>query len=171
METIELLEQWQNGLRILHHAHTRAAVNFERRSRLLGVPVIIVSTAVGASIFAGAGSSPSLKIIAGLLSLGAAVLSSLQTALKYPEIAAQHKAAAQKYGKLRREVEVQLALKLEDQPKLTLWLNKIEQEWDTLEDQSPIIPQRIYDKSAQIVSSYSRPHFSPSAAVTPSAEG
>jgi len=161
MEPSELLESWHTGLRIKHDAHTRAAVIFETRSRLLGVPVVIVSTAVGTSIFAGAGSSPTLKIIAGLLSFGAAVLSSLQAALKYPEIAAQHKAAAQKYGQLRREIEVQLAVKPEEQ-KLTHVLDKFQQAWDTLDDQSPTIPQRIYDKSAKIITSGSQPQRSPS---------
>jgi hypothetical protein len=166
MEPIQLLEQWHTGLRILHHAHTRAAVSFERRSRFLGVPVIIVSTAVGTSIFAGVESSPTLKIIAGLLSFGAAVLSSLQATLKYPEIAVQHKAAAQKYGQLRREIEVLLAVKPEEQTKLTQSLDKFQKEWDTLDDQSPTIPQRIYDRSVEVETSRSGPSRSPSNAVT-----
>jgi hypothetical protein len=146
------LDQWHTGVRILHHAHARAAVSFERRGRFLGVPVIILTTAVGTSIFAGAESSPTLKIIAGLLSLGAAVLSALQTTLKYSEVASQHKAAAQKYGKLRREIEVhEVSLQTETQASLTALLEKLQDEWDTLDDQSPTIPQGIYDKSAAIV--------------------
>jgi len=146
-----LLDQWHTGVRILHLAHTRSAVSFERRGRFLGVPVIILTTAVGTSIFAGAETSPTLKIIAGLLSLGAAVLSSLQTTLKYSEVAGQHKAAAQKYGKLRREIEVhQVSVQTETQASLTALLEKLQDEWDTLDDQSPTIPQGIYDKSAAI---------------------
>src|SRR5271157_1949518 len=106
MEPSELLEQWHTGLRIKHDAHTRAAVIFETRSRLLGVPVVIVSTAVGTSIFAGAGSSPTLKITEGRLSLGAGVLSSLRAPLKSPKIAAKNKPAAKKYGHLRQKTEV-----------------------------------------------------------------
>ena len=157
MDPLKLLEQWHNAVRILHHAHTRAAVVFDRRSRLLGVPVIILSTAVGTSLFASTGEAHGLKITAGLLSLGAAVLSSLQTALKYPEIAARHKAAAQKYGKLRREIEVQLALKIVEQPKFALALDKFEHEMDTLEDQSPNIPQNIYDRSAALEMGHPQP--------------
>lgn len=95
------------------------------------------------------------------------MLSSLQTVLKYPEIAAQHKAAAQKYGKLRREIEVELTLKSHEPQKLTLLLDKLQQEWDTLEDQSPTIPQRIYDMSAKIETSQSRPDTSLLATTTP----
>ena len=151
MDANVLLDQWHAGVRILHLAHTRAAVSFERRGRFLGVPVIIFSTAVGTSIFAGAEASPTLKIIAGLMSLGAAVLSSLQTTLKYCETAGQHKAAAQKYGKLRREIEVHLvSLQMETLDSLTALLEKLQDEWDTLDDQSPTISQKIYDQSAAI---------------------
>ena len=40
----------RNGLRIEHIAHSRAAVRFSRRGRLLGVPVVVPSALVGTSI-------------------------------------------------------------------------------------------------------------------------
>jgi len=153
MDPMELLQQWHTGVRILHHAHTRAAVSFERYGRLLGVPVVIVSTAVGTSIFAGTHNNPKLTIVAGLLSFTAAVLSSLQTALKYPELATQHKAAALKYGQFRRQLEIQMVAKLPEEPKLAELLNNFQTEWNALDDQCPNIPQSIYRKSVEAVSS------------------
>jgi len=149
MQPMELLQDWRRRAQIRGHAHTRAAVSFDRRSRLFGGTVIVFSTAVGTSIFAGAGTSPTLKTIAGLLSLGAAVLSSLQTALKYPEIAVQHKSSAAKFGSLRRQIEVQMVSPIpQDSSAL---FTKLQLEFDALVEQSPAIPQRIYDKSKAVV--------------------
>jgi hypothetical protein len=164
MEAVELLQEWHTGVRIRHHAHTRAAVSFEQRGRLLGVPVVILSTAVGTSIFAGGQSNPALTIAAGLLSFAAAVLSSLQTALKYPELAAEHKSAALKYGQFRRQIEVQLAAKTQDEAKVANLLDKFQEEWNTLDDQCPNIPQSIYEKSVEAVKSGLPQHNSPTTA-------
>ena len=150
MEPMELLAEWRRRAQVRSHAHTRAAVSFDRRSRFFGATVVVFSTAVGTSIFAGVGASPVLKTVAGLLSLGAAVLSSLQTALKYPEIAAQHKSSASKFGRLRREIEVHMLPQVQsDYSALFL---KLQEEFDALIEQSPAIPQRIFDRSKAAVS-------------------
>src|SRR5436190_1807437 len=66
-----------------------------------------LTAAVGTTVFSSIASSPQLwvKILTGIMSMAAAVLAALQTFLKYSERAAQHKAAAQNYGMLRREYE------------------------------------------------------------------
>lgn len=78
------------------------------------------------------------------------MLSSLQTALKYPEIAAQHKSSAAKFSRLRREIEVQMVLPT--QPEYPALFTRLQQEFDALIEQSPAIPQRIYDRSKAEVS-------------------
>jgi len=154
MGPMELLADWRRRAQVRTHAHTRAAVSFERRSRLMAGAVILFSTAVGAGIFAGASPSPVLKTVAGLLSLGAAVLSSLQAGLKYPEMVAQHKASALKFGRLRREIEVQMVSP--GQPEYSTLLNRLQQEFADMIEQSPAIPQRIFDKSKAAVSADSQ---------------
>jgi len=52
---------------------------------------------------------------------------------------------------LRREIEVHLvSLQMETLDSLTALLEKLQDEWDTLDDQSPTISQKIYDQSAAI---------------------
>lgn len=155
MQSVKQLDEWHTRVRIRHHAHTRSAVEFERRGRLLGVFVVILSTAVGTSIFSGLGSSSTWRIVVGLLSLTAAALSGVQALLKYPELAQLHKSAAQKYGQLRRELEAQLALESGDQSKLAGFLESFQRKWNDLEGQTPNIPQRLYDKSMKAVISAS----------------
>ena len=122
---------------------------------------------MGTSIFTGTGNSPTLRIVAGILSFVAAVLSSLQAALKYPELAAQHKAAAQKYGQLRRELEVYLAAKPEGTD-LANSLDKFQQEWNALDDQCPTVPQKVYRQAVEAVASTKSLH-TPSTGATATA--
>jgi hypothetical protein len=153
MRPVKQLEEWHTRIRIRHHAHTRSAVEFERRARFLGVLVVILSTAVGTSIFSGLGSSSTWRIVTGLLSLTAAVLSSVQALLKYPELVQLHRVAARKYGQLRRELEAQLSLEPGDQGKLAEFLDRFMNKWNDVQAQAPNLPQRLYDKSRKAVTS------------------
>src|ERR1700723_412616 len=107
MEQLKLLEQWHHGLRVEHKSHVQAAAKCERNGRWLSIAALVASTIVGTSLLADANSSlsRSWKIGAGVLSLIAAVLSALQGSLKLGEQATLHRAAMQRYGTLRREVE------------------------------------------------------------------
>ncbi len=65
MNGVELATQWHKGLRIWHIAHNRAAVRFARRGRLIGIPVVVLFTVVGTTIFTAIGENPSdnLKLL------------------------------------------------------------------------------------------------------------
>ena len=74
------------------------------RSRLLGIPSVVLSAAVGTTLFATLGrngASANLRIAAGLVSLFAAVLVALQTFLGLAELADKHRSAASTYGAIR----------------------------------------------------------------------
>ena len=76
---------------------------------MLGIPVVILTTIVGTTVFSSIASSSTnsiiLLVVAGLLSVVAAVFSSLNTFLNYGELAERHRNASVKYGNLRREIE------------------------------------------------------------------
>lgn len=89
-------KQWYNGVRIAHVAHIEAAKVFERRHIFLGVPVVILTTAVGTTVFAGIAesSTPIIKISVGIVSVIVAVLAGLQTFLRFSETAEKHRMAS-----------------------------------------------------------------------------
>ncbi len=147
MDYASLLEQWQRGLRIVHKAHQQAAVQFEQRARWLSVATVIASTAVGTSLFADANANLTAgwKIGAGLLSLLAAILSAVQGTLKYSELVVQHRAAAQRYGPLRREVDELLADAALGGAITHDIVTDLRKRWDTVDADSPNIPQKLYD--------------------------
>src|SRR5207248_2656116 len=94
--------------------HARRARQLYRMHIALGVPVVILSTIVGTSVFASLGQrvAPWAQITVGLVSVLATVLAALQTFLRFSDQAEQNRTASVGYATLRRDIEVaQLRLK------------------------------------------------------------
>jgi len=147
MNQLSTIRDWHRSLRIKHSAHSRCAALCDRRNLFLGVPVVALSTLSGTAVFATLQSSPQtwIKILIGLFSIAAAVLASLQTILRYAELSQKHKTAAVQYGSLRRELEEALAVCTDAEPCTREFINSIRTRWDTIEQESPSIPQRVHD--------------------------
>jgi hypothetical protein len=152
MDAVEVLKQWLKGLRIFHAAHFRAATFYARLGRLLGVPVVALTTIVGTTIFTTMAEAQDdwLKIGAGVLSLLAAILAGVQTFLDYSGRAQRHHHAGVEFGSLRREVEEFLAFSRNDQ-EIEEFMKKTRTRWDTLVEASPDVSQKIYDKAKEII--------------------
>lgn len=141
-----MVGQWLNGLRIQHIAQSRAAARCQRRSRILGTTVVVLTTLVGTSIFATLEQTPATgwRVLAGLLSAVAAVFAALQTFLRYGELAELHKIAAQRYGRLRRELEQYATRAPHDQSDIDEYLTTVRERWDELDETSPATPGEVY---------------------------
>lgn len=141
-----LAERWLKRLRESQFAHYEAAERLSRANTRLGIPVVIFSAMVGTSIFASLGSSnelpTALRIAAGLISISAAVLASLQTFLKFSERAEKHRAIAARYGAIRRQIEQILAFEEINSDVL----KNIRSQIDTLGEEAPEIPKHIFDR-------------------------
>ena len=139
----ELLGDWYRRIRYAQFAHYESAKLFDRINYWLGIPVVVLSTLVGTSVFANIGrlADPRLQILIGLVSVAAATLASLQTFFRFAEKAEKHRTAAAKYGALRREVEETLALQTHTAPETIVALR---QRIDRLAEEAPQIPPRIW---------------------------
>lgn len=89
-------------------AHYKSAEKAERMHNWFGIPVVVTTTIVGTTLFVTISSEPGtlLRLVAGLTSLFAAVLASLQTFFKFSERSQKHKAAGANYSALRKEIEI-----------------------------------------------------------------
>jgi hypothetical protein len=120
---LSLVGDRQYQVRVLARAHALAAEKFEQRGMLLGVPVIILMTIVGTGSFANLVSLGKsqfwISLIAGILSVTAAVLAALQTFFNYGPKAQKHAEAAAKLNALGFKYD--LLWRMRDN-------NKIEQE-------------------------------------------
>jgi hypothetical protein len=146
-----LLQQWCRGLKLGHIAHSQAYAYYSKLGRLLGISVVIITTGVGTQLFISMdGSHDSRQIaIAGALSLVAALTSALQTFLRYPELAEQHKSASLAYGSLRRKAEERLIQSsLESDPP---FLEELRCSWDEIDGVAPALPQSIHNRALKRV--------------------
>ncbi len=157
MSSLSTFEQWHQGLRIFHRAHSRAAVLFERRNLAIGLPTVLLTAISGTTAFTTLASEvdqPVVKIMTGIMSITAAVLAALQTFLRYSELAEKHKAAAQNYGMLRRELEEVLVQCNSTSPHSAPpqgFMRDFRMRWDSADKEAPNLPQRIYNQAEEHV--------------------
>jgi hypothetical protein len=92
--------------------HYAIAARLGRLNVRLGIPVVVLTTFVGTSVFATLERHVdlSLRILVGVVSVLAAVLASLQTFLRFAERAEKPRAAAESWSSIRREIAEMLAL-------------------------------------------------------------
>lgn len=145
----QTLEDWHTGIRLMHIAHSRAAASHVRLNRALGVPVVIVTTLVGTTVFASLANMPNtaITIIVGLFSVAAAILSSLQTFLNHSGSAERHNTAAIKYGMLRRELEQFLDDPDDSREVIREFMAKFRARWDQVDQESPPLSERIHESA------------------------
>jgi hypothetical protein len=145
----QTLEDWHTGVRLMHIAHSRAASSHVRLNRALGVPVVIVTTVVGTTVFASLGNVPNtaVTIVVGVFSVAAAILSSLQTFLNHSGSAERHNAAAIKYGMLRRELEQFLDDTDDSRQILKEFMASFRARWDQVDQESPALSERIHESA------------------------
>ena len=154
-DIIDTAHQYRQNYSIVGRAHYIAWEKAAIKNKWLGIPVVMTTTIVGAAIFGTLQESPGAawKIAAGLLSLIAAVLSALQTTLKYSELAEKHKTAGAKYAAMRRRLDVFLLKyrgKLEENRQVALEeFEEIATNFAELAEESPSIPDKVYDRAAR----------------------
>ena len=160
-ESIEdLYDSWYRRVAAAEHGHRVMADRMRRRHLLLGIPVVILTTLVGTSAFASIskahgdsitflGVDPdAVLIVVGTISVLAAVLSSLQTFLRYATRAEGHRIAALRYETLRRDMATTLALPREARSQPDRSLDSVRQRMDRYAKESPTIGERTWEKLA-----------------------
>lgn len=155
-DIIKVLESYSNNCILNRAAHYRAANDARNKHYWLGIPSIIIGTAIGTSIFASVNSNPNneLKIIVGLISFISAVLSSLQTFFQFAEIAEKHRAAGAAYGDIKRKLDIlrlEYSIKEPTSREAALReLKLISQGLGELAKESPSIPDKAFKEAKKI---------------------
>lgn len=140
-----LTKRWIKRARESQFAHYEAGDRLVRRHRSIGVPAIVISTIVSLSVFGTLekmGGGEWLKYLAIAFSLLSAVLSALQTYMKYAERGEAHRSVAAGYGAIRRRLELVNVSKPIDPKKL----EKIEAELALLGNKAAVISKKDFEK-------------------------
>jgi len=148
LQDMETPRKWHFNMHVAHRAHFKAAAKADRLSRQLGIPAVILAAIVGTAVFASLEKNPDtwVKIVVGLLGVASAVFGALQTYLGYADLASKHRAAAGRYGAIRRELEEVLAAYTDGNPCDQEQLEGIRSKWVDVESSAPSLSQRLYAK-------------------------
>jgi FAD/FMN-containing dehydrogenase len=139
---LKLLTDWRARAAKTSSEHYRHASRLARLNIRFGIPVVVLTTFVGTSVFATLQSDVhvSLRIGLGLISVLAAVLASLQTFLRFGERAEKHRSSAELWAALRREIDEMLALHptyLASRGDPKQYLDDLRRRMDEIAQQSP----------------------------------
>jgi SMODS and SLOG-associating 2TM effector domain family 4 len=148
--TEELLQDWYRRARENQFAHYEALKPLASANYKLGIPVAILSALVGTSIFATLQHETAIgfRIGVGFVSVLAAVLASIQTFLRFTERAEKHRAAAARYGALRRELEAVISKGGPFEDKVVQGLRE---KLDAISSESLEIPESIWKKTESLL--------------------
>ena len=144
-EVDKLITGWFERARDNQLTHDECGTRLSRWHYRLGIPIIVLMTAVAAAIFYSLGRlelSDPIKMGIGIASGAAAVLACLQTFLSLSQRADQHRLARDRYGALRRSLEILKTFSPSDPIELRRAITDIQRQMDRLAETSPTVPAR-----------------------------
>lgn len=159
-----LLIHWESDLRIACWGHYKAADQLENWNKRIGISSIILS-----SIATISGSSvwyfflrnikeinqddQWLGLLLQFLTIFAAVLAgiltSIQTFLKFPEKAEQHRSAGVRYASLLRKIEQRRVLSQNDSSNHEEWCENFRNEWEEIARDNQSVPSDLWDQMSK----------------------
>lgn len=152
-EQERLIADWFGRARNSQHRHYECANYFSKLNKALGIPAIVLSMVVGATIFVSLDNKTlgNYKIVIGIVSLLASVFATLHTFLSFSERAQKHTLSGAGYAAIRRELELLKTFPMENREELTRKFKSIKEKLDVLAESSPEIPRKIFRRPVKYV--------------------
>jgi hypothetical protein len=143
LSTRQVLDEWYERTSVVAVGHYRAALRYSRQHFWITMPTVALSAVVGTAVFATLQQQPSfwLQFGVGAMSVIAAILTALQSTLRYQELAEKHRAAGAKYNAIGREIELLRTYSEISAEKIEDLRIRI----DALAFESPHIPQAVHE--------------------------
>jgi hypothetical protein len=155
-EALILLTEWKQHLRVSRATHYETAKQLSKTNIAIGISAIVSSAIVGTSILATVQETvnTNLKIVAGLVSVLAAVLGGIQTFLRLEERAENHRASGAKYSALIREIDEVLAYSQKGRAISVDRVKNIREQYDKVTLEASPTSQKVYEKALGIIKAY-----------------
>lgn len=147
----QLLLKWHHRFHKSEKSHYRSATSCRVFNYSLGIPLVIITTLVASDVFElirghaanqypwGLGVMGSEALVVASLSILAPVLAALQTFLRFPERAVQHRGAAVKFGLLKKEIEKCLTFPAKSPEELRQVIDRIQEQDAQILGESPSV--------------------------------
>lgn len=145
---LALLAEWRQVALDYSRLHMQSSRHFRKCNMLLTVPIVVLTTALGASNLVGGACGPSvLSYTFGFIGLACAGLTALLNNLKYSERAGLHKHSADGFDRLGREITVGTTLANSTgrvYASLAEMIKTCAERFSVLVDQSPSVPRAMF---------------------------
>jgi len=152
-----LLTDWYRRARESQMIHYECGSHYAKWNYRLGVPSIILSALVGTAVFASLDSADiNHKILIGLISMLAAILTALHTFLGYAQRSEKHNGAAAGYSSIRKTLERMETSPTDYVDNFNSEMALIQSELDNLAENAPTIPESIGKNAIEKLKS--KPH-------------
>lgn len=150
-EQENLMAGWADIASCYRWMHDRCEKRYSGFNMSLSIPVIILSTLTGTANFAidsfvPPGDDAMKKYIQagiGAVSIFAGILTTLGNFLRFAQLSEAHRVASISWGKLQRQIQVELRIHPNDRLDCLDFLKICRAELDRLIEQSPAIPDKI----------------------------
>lgn len=167
-EQENLMAGWADISSCYRWMHDRCEKRYSGFNMSLSIPVIILSTLTGTANFAidsfvPAGDDGLKKYVqAGIggISIFAGILTTLGNFLRFAQLSEAHRVASISWGKLQRQIAVELRIHPNDRLDCLDFLKICRAELDRLIEQSPAIPDKVikeFEKEFKDLTSLVRP--------------
>ena len=150
-ECEELLAEWSEKASCYRWLHGRCEKSYRKCYYCFSIPVIILSTLTGAAnvgmdSFVPAENKSIASAIVGGVNIFAGIISTLQNFLKVAELMEAHRIAGVSWGKLQRNIAIELALDPSRRVLQGDFLKLSRAEYDRLIEAGPIIDDNIINQ-------------------------
>ena len=144
----KVLRGWGESAACYRYMHYKAHTLYKRMSMRMTLPIIIISTVTGTANFAQETFPISMRAyvpaMIGTMNLFAAILTTLLQFLKVNELVEAHRVSSVHYGKLARNIRLELALPITERAHDGGNLVEVSKdEYDRLIEQSPPVPGKV----------------------------
>jgi hypothetical protein len=143
-----LLAEWSEKASCYRWLHGRCEKSYKKWYYCFSIPVIILSTLTGAAnvgmdSFVPQESKSIASAIVGSVNIFAGIISTLQNFLKVAELMEGHRIAGVSWGKLQRNISIELALDPRRRVLQTDFLKLCRAEYDRLIEAGPLIDDGV----------------------------
>ena len=150
-ECEKLLAEWSEKASCYRWLHGRCEKKYQRSYYCFSIPVIILSTLTGAAnvgmdSFVPEDSKSLASAIVGGVNIFAGIVSTLQNFLKVAELMEAHRIAGISWGKLQRNIAIELALHPTRRVLQCDFLKLSRAEYDRLIEAGPLIDDSIISR-------------------------
>ena len=154
-----LLAEWSEKASCYRWLHGRSEKSYQRWYYCFSIPVIILSTLTGAAnvgmdSFVPSESKSIASAIVGGVNIFAGIISTLQNFLKVAELMEGHRIAGVSWGKLQRNIAIELALDPSRRALQDDFLKLSPAEYDRLIEAGPMIGDGVINQFNNKFSNY-----------------